>query len=180
MSHGAASQSVTIVTAYDTLGEEGLKHSLKQTSSVAIFLDPALIPSLHNVLSDVKSIKHVIYNTDQEPKQEDLDKLKSDFDYLNIISIEDLRKSGEENPVDPVPPVPEDLCCIMYTSGSTGPPKGVPLTHANVIAASKFLYFLLVSLKNANDDSRRCQRDCRRLHWPIRRFAHVPPASPHP
>ncbi|BCR88402.1 long-chain fatty acid-CoA ligase FAA1 [Aspergillus chevalieri] len=136
MSHGAASQSVTIVTAYDTLGEEGLKHSLKQTSSVAIFLDPALIPSLHNVLSDVKSIKHVIYNTDQEPKQEDLDKLKSDFDYLNIISIEDLRKSGEENPVDPVPPVPEDLCCIMYTSGSTGPPKGVPLTHANVIAAT--------------------------------------------
>ncbi|ODM17738.1 hypothetical protein SI65_06526 [Aspergillus cristatus] len=136
MSHGAASQSVTIVTAYDTLGEEGLKHSLKQTSSVAIFLDTALIPSLHNVLSDVKSIKHVIYNTDQEPKQEDLDKLKSDFDYLNIISIEDLRKSGEENPVDPVPPVPEDLCCIMYTSGSTGPPKGVPLTHANVIAAT--------------------------------------------
>lgn len=136
VSHGAASQSVTIVTAYDTLGEAGLKHSLKQTSSTAIFLDPVLIPSLHNVLSDVKSIKHVIYNTDQEPKQEDLDKLKSDFDYLNIMSIEDLRKSGEENPVDPVPPAPEDLCCIMYTSGSTGPPKGVPLTHANVIAAT--------------------------------------------
>lgn len=136
MSHGAASQSVTIVTAYDTLGEEGLKHSLKQTSSVAIFLDPALIPSLHNVLSDVKSIKHVIYNTDQEPNKEDLDKLKSDFDHLNIMSIEDLRKSGEENQVDPVPPSPEDLCCIMYTSGSTGPPKGVPLTHGNVIAAT--------------------------------------------
>ncbi|OJJ81634.1 long-chain fatty acid-CoA ligase FAA1 [Aspergillus glaucus CBS 516.65] len=136
VSHGAASQSVTIVTAYDTLGEAGLKHSLKQTSSTAIFLDPVLIPSLHNVFSDVKSIKHVIYNTDQEPKQEDLDKLKSDFDYLNIMSIEDLRKSGEENPVDPVPPAPEDLCCIMYTSGSTGPPKGVPLTHANVIAAT--------------------------------------------
>ncbi|EYE95655.1 long-chain fatty acid-CoA ligase FAA1 [Aspergillus ruber CBS 135680] len=136
MSHGAASQSVTIVTAYDTLGEEGLKHSLKQTSSTAIFLDPVLIPSLHNVLNDVKSIKHVIYNTDQEPKQEDLDKLKSDFDYLNIMSFEDLRKSGEENLVDPVPPASEHLCCIMYTSGSTGPPKGVPLTHANVIAAT--------------------------------------------
>ncbi|KAF4215348.1 hypothetical protein CNMCM8980_006797 [Aspergillus fumigatiaffinis] len=136
MSHGAASQSLTIVTAYDTLGEEGLKHSLVQTSSLAIFLDPGLIRSLANVLSDVKSIKHVIYNTDQEVKQEDLDKLKADFDYLNIMSIEELRKLGEENPVDPVPPSPEDLCCIMYTSGSTGPPKGVPLTHKNVIAAT--------------------------------------------
>ena len=52
------------------------------------------------------------------------------------MSFEELRKLGEENTVDPVPPKPEDLCCIMYTSGSTGPPKGVPLTHGNVIAAS--------------------------------------------
>lgn len=113
-----------------------MKHSLVQTESVAIFLDPVLIKSLHNVLKDVKSIKYVIYNTDQEPKQEDLDNIKKDFDYLNVMSFEDLRKLGEENTVDPVPPKPEDLCCIMYTSGSTGPPKGVPLTHGNVIAAS--------------------------------------------
>lgn len=113
-----------------------MKHSLVQTESVAIFLDPALIKSLHNVLKDVKSIKYVIYNTDLEPKQEDLDNIKKDFDYLNVMSFEDLRKLGEENTVDPVPPKPEDLCCIMYTSGSTGPPKGVPLTHENVIAAS--------------------------------------------
>ena len=136
MSHGAASQSVTIVTAYDTLGEEGLKHSLKQTKSEAIFLDPGLIKALLSVLGDVPSIKHIIYNTDTEVKQADLDKLKSDFSHITVRSIEDLRKAGEENPVDPVPPTPEDLCCIMYTSGSTGPPKGVSLTHANVIAAT--------------------------------------------
>ncbi|KAJ5666182.1 Long-chain-fatty-acid--CoA ligase 1 [Penicillium maclennaniae] len=136
MSHGAASQSITIVTAYDTLGEEGLKHSLKQTSSTAIFLDPGLIKSLINVLGEVPSIKYIIYNTDDEAKQADLDKLKSDFPEVTVLSVEDLRKSGVENPVDPVPPKPEDLCCIMYTSGSTGPPKGVSLTQANVIAAT--------------------------------------------
>lgn len=115
-----------------------MKHSLVQTESSAIFLDPGLIPSLGNVLSDVKSIKYVIYNTDQEPNEEELKKLKSSFDYLEIMSIEDLRQLGEKNPVDPVPPSPEDLCCIMYTSGSTGPPKGVPLTQKNVVAASSF------------------------------------------
>ncbi|KAJ9302299.1 hypothetical protein DTO271G3_1165 [Paecilomyces variotii] len=135
MSHASASQSLTFVTAYDSLGEEGLKHSLLQTESEAIFLDPQLIPSLKNVLPDVKSIKHVIYNTDTEAKKEHLDQLKAEFDYLSIISIEELRKMGEENPVDAVPPDPEELCCIMYTSGSTGPPKGVSLSHKNVIAA---------------------------------------------
>lgn len=124
-----------IVTAYDTLGEAGLKHSIVQTSSRAIFLDPALIGSLANVLSDAKSIQYVIYNTDQEFKKEDREKLQTDFPHLTILSFEELRKLGEENPVDPVPPSPETLCCIMYTSGSTGPPKGVPLTHKNVIAA---------------------------------------------
>lgn len=137
MNIGAASQSMIIVTAYENLGEEGLRHSLVQTSSAAIFLDPNLIPSLGHVLNDAKSIKFVIYNTDHEVNQADLDKLKADYPHLSVMSLEDLRKMGEENPVDPVPPASESLCCIMYTSGSTGPPKGVPLTHANVIAASK-------------------------------------------
>jgi long-chain acyl-CoA synthetase len=174
---------MTIVTAYDTLGEEGLKHSLVQTSSLAIFLDPGLIHSLANVLSDVKSIKHVIYNTDQEVKQEDLDKLKADFDYLNIMSIEDLRKLGEENPVEPVPPSPEDLCCIMYTSGSTGPPKGVPLMHKNVIAASK-LADLMIYCGSAKLTclSYSCwyQCDCWPLHWTLRCSAYLPSSSAHP
>lgn len=136
MSHGTGSQSMTIVTAYDTLGEDGLKHSIVQTSSVAMFCDPNLIPSVANVLKDAPSIKHIIWNSHLEPKQADLDRLKNEYEGINVISFEELRKLGEENPVDPVPPAPEDLCCIMYTSGSTGPPKGVPLTHANVIAAT--------------------------------------------
>lgn len=32
------------------------------------------------------------------------------------------------------PPNPEDLSTLCYTSGTTGTPKGVMLTHANIIA----------------------------------------------
>ena len=135
--HGAMSQSMSIVTAYDTLGEEGLRHSLVATKAKAIFLDPHLLPTLINPLTEAKEIKYVIWNSQNEVKQASIDQLKKAHDHLTILSFEDLRKLGESNPVDPVPPAPTDLCCIMYTSGSTGPPKGVPLKHQAVIGAGK-------------------------------------------
>lgn len=137
--HGAVSQSMPIVTAYDTLGEEGLKHSLVATRAKAIFLDPHLLPTLINPLKEAKDIQYVIWNSQNEVKQENIDSLKKAHEKLKIISFEELRKLGEDNPVEPVPPVAEDLCCIMYTSGSTGPPKGVPIKHKAVVAAGELI-----------------------------------------
>ena len=136
VSHGAVSQSMPIATAYDTLGEEGLKHSLIQTQSKAIYCNPDLIKLLTKPLEEAKEVKFVIYNSDPAVKQEDIEQLKSKHPYLTIVSFDELQKMGEENPVDPVPPKPDDLCCIMYTSGSTGTPKGVPIKHKAVLASS--------------------------------------------
>lgn len=135
ISHGAASQSMPIVTAYDTLGQSGLTHSLVQTESKAIFLDPHLLPQLMNPLKEATEIRYVIYNSEGVVEQDHIDALKSKFEKLRILSFDELFKLGEENPVEPNPAGPEDLCGIMYTSGSTGTPKGVPLLHKNVIAA---------------------------------------------
>ena len=135
MSHAASAQSIPVVTAYDSLGEEGLRHSLKQTGSVAIFIDPNLLGTLTKVIKDAPDIKYVIYNTTPEAKQADIDKLKEANGELQLVSYDELVKIGKENPYDPVPPSPEDLACIMYTSGSTGPPKGVMIKHKGVVAA---------------------------------------------
>ncbi|CAK7269754.1 long-chain fatty acid-CoA ligase [Sporothrix epigloea] len=134
-SHGAATQSMPIVTAYDTLGQEGLRHSMVATKAKAIFLDPHLLPILTNVLKDATEIRHVVWNDQNQVKQDHVDKIKTAFPHITILSFQDLLKLGEDNPAEHVPPSPEDLCCIMYTSGSTGTPKGVPLKHKNVIAA---------------------------------------------
>lgn len=137
MSHACASQSIPIVTAYDSLGPEGLKHSLKQTGSKAIFLDPNLLGTLASVIEDVPGIEFVIYNTHPEVKSlsADIEKLKSKRSSLLVQSFEEVRKAGASKPVEPVPPTADDLACIMYTSGSTGPPKGVILKQRQVIAS---------------------------------------------
>lgn len=131
---GAASQSMPIVTAYDTLGQEGLSHSLTQTGAKAIFLDPHLLPNLIKPLEKATEVKYVIYNTEAPVSQDNIDKLKRAHDRVRIISFDELVELGKQTPVDPVPPNREDLMGIMYTSGSTGTPKGVILKHKNVVA----------------------------------------------
>nr|POF16275.1 long-chain-fatty-acid--coa ligase 1 [Quercus suber] len=140
--HGAWSQNIAIVTAYDTLGEEGLKHSLQQTGAKAIFLDPHNIVKLINPLKEAKEIQHVIYNDDDSPVCKadpekltaDVKKLKDAHQHLNIFSFSEFLRLGETR-VAASPPKPDDLACIMYTSGSTGTPKGVLITHKNVVGA---------------------------------------------
>ncbi|MFQ5494363.1 MAG: AMP-dependent synthetase/ligase, partial [Phycisphaerae bacterium] len=37
---------------------------------------------------------------------------------------------------------PDDLCMVMYTSGTTGPPKGVKLCHRNILSQQKAIELL--------------------------------------
>jgi len=141
--HGAGSQSLPVVTAYDTLGEEALKNSLVQTKAKAIFVDPDNLSKLIAPLYEARDIQHVIYNDDDTPciqvdpqtTEYEVQKLKEAHSHLTIVSFSELIKMGESKSTHPTPPKPDDICCIMYTSGSTGIPKGVLITHRNVIAS---------------------------------------------
>lgn len=144
----AQSQNIPVVTAYDTLGESGLIHSMVQTETNAVFTDNHLLQSLIRPLEQTPKIKYVIYNEriDESDKRQNgqlylnaknaLNKLKEVRPDIKFYSFDELLEIGHnaKDEVELSLPKAEDVSCIMYTSGSTGDPKGVVLTHANIVA----------------------------------------------
>lgn len=117
MAHAAASQTMPVVTSYATLGEEGLEMSLGQTSAKAIFVDPDLILKLIHPIHKAPAVKFCIYNSHHTTiRQSDLDMFNVAHNGITLISLDELRALGEANPIAAVPPQPDDLACIMYTS----------------------------------------------------------------
>ncbi|KAI0791104.1 acetyl-CoA synthetase-like protein [Abortiporus biennis] len=144
VSHACSSISTTIATAYDTLGESGLEHSLREPDCAAIFTNADLLPVVSNVVKNVPTLRVIIYDGEAKPAL--LDKIRETRPDIRVITLDEIREIGKTKSLDTVSdrkPKKETIACIMYTSGSTGPPKGVVIAHSNLISSLGAIYVIL-------------------------------------
>lgn len=125
------SYSRVIVPLYDTLGPDAVSYILNLAEiSVAVCHD-SKVGLLLKQASSVTMLKTII-TMGTKVSQEDQE-LATECG-ITIYTFKEIEDKGRNNPQAPIPPKPDDLCTICFTSGTTGNPKGVCLTHCNVVS----------------------------------------------
>lgn len=124
-------QAYVCVPLYDSLGENAVEFIIDHSEAVASFCAGSKLPLLAKALALVKGdFKTVIYWGSGDAASLDAIKAKG----IAVLSFDEIMEKGKAAPVEPVAPKAEDICTIMYTSGTTGDPKGVLLRHSAVMA----------------------------------------------
>lgn len=131
MAYACFKNNITIVTIYATLGSDGVKHALTETKA------PVLVCS-QETISKVKEIEDMCPDLRKVIVMSTLTLTSSETTLRKErIEFDDLKKYPEtgDGQTSAQEPTAKDCAIIMYTSGSTGNPKGVMLSHHNLVSA---------------------------------------------
>ena len=113
------------IPIYPTISQDDYRYILNHAEVKMVFLEgQELRRKIEPIISEFKTLKEVYTFENIDPKYKYLEQLiELGKENRNPELLEKLRADVK----------PEDMATIIYTSGTTGNPKGVMLSHSNIM-----------------------------------------------
>ncbi len=125
------------VSIYNTLPPKDIAYILQNSGARTVFAENAFLPALRQVDHHGATLDHIIA----------IDETTED-----AISLNDLMHGAPDFDLDAALRrlEPEDLATISYTSGTTGAPKGVELSHRSILRSIQAINEVYGSIDGAH------------------------------
>lgn len=141
---GGYYRNLANVSLYDTLGESAVEYICNQCEIKLVFVqNAAKLKILFNINTPTL---HTVIVIDEDPGK------LPEKEGVTVLSFADFMATGLEGELSQTRPLTSDLATINYTSGTTGNPKGVMLTHNALMTTGYGVGEHFTALRPTNDD----------------------------